>query len=146
MRFLKWFLAAACLASISPTNAQFNGVVFFGDSNTDSGRYLYLPATVGNPNTIAKFGGYTTNPGPMWSTAIGSFFGLPVAPSDSPAGGNNFAAGGARVTFQDPTTNAWSTASQIAAYLASTGGFANPNALYVYDVGVNDLKPGTTGG
>jgi outer membrane lipase/esterase len=82
----------------------------------------------------------------MWSVALGSYLGFPVTPSDSPTGGNNYAAGGARVTFENPATNEWSTASQIAAYLASTGGVANPNALYVYNVGVNDLKPGTIGG
>jgi outer membrane lipase/esterase len=146
MRYLKWFLPAAFLASINPAHAQFSGIVFFGDSNTDSGRYLYLPEVRGNPATFATFGGFTTNPGPMWSTALGSFFGLPVMPSGSPAGGNNYAAGGARVTFQDNTTNEWSGASQIAAYLASTGGAANPNALYVYWIGADDLKPGTTGG
>jgi outer membrane lipase/esterase len=146
MRHLKWFLAAAFLASIAPAHAQFSGIVFFGDSNTDSGRYLYLPEVKGDPTTFAAFGGYTTNPGPMWSTALGSFFGFPVTPSDSPTGGNNYAGGGARVTFQDPTTNEWSGASQIAAYLASTGGTANPNALYVYWIGADDLKPGTTGG
>jgi outer membrane lipase/esterase len=146
MRYFRWVLAAAFLALVTPAHAQFNGVVFFGDSNTDSGRYLYLPEVKGNPATFATFGGFTTNPGPMWSTALGSFFGLPVVPSDAPAGGNNFAAGGARVTFQDPTTNEWSGASQIAAYLASTGGVANPNALYVYWIGADDLKPGTTGG
>jgi hypothetical protein len=43
MRYLKWFLPAAFLASINPAHAQFSGIVFFGDSNTDSGRYLYLP-------------------------------------------------------------------------------------------------------
>ena len=82
----------------------------------------------------------------MWSTALGSYLGFAVTPSDSPTGGNNYAGGGARVTFENPATNEWSTASQIAAYLASTGGVANPNALYIYNIGVNDLKPGTTGG
>jgi outer membrane lipase/esterase len=154
MRFSKWFFKAAflpsifvpMLASTSPASAQFAGITFFGDSNSDSGRYLFLPEVKGNPATFATFGGYTTNPGPMWSVALGSYFGLPVTPSDAPGGGNNFAAGGARITFEDPTTNEWSTASQIAAYFATTGGVANPNALYVYSIGVNDLKPGTTGG
>ena len=147
MRRFSWlFAAAVVLACISPAQAQFSGIVFFGDSNTDSGRYFYLPSTKGNPATFATFGGFTTNPGPMWSTAIGSFFGLPVTPSDAPGGGNNYAAGGARVTFENPASNAWSTASQLAAYLGSTGGVANPNALYVYYIGVNDLKNTTTGG
>jgi outer membrane lipase/esterase len=150
MRYSRWFLTiaftAAFVATIHPANAQFSGIVFFGDSNTDSGRYLYLPAVKGNPASFASAGAYTTNPGPMWSNALGSYFGFAVAPSDAPGGGNNYAGGGARVVFEDPATNAWSTASQIAAYLASTGGVANPNALYIYNIGVNDLKPGTTGG
>ena len=86
MRF-PWFLAVTVLASISPAQAQFAGITFFGDSNTDSGRYLYLPEVKGNPATFATFGGYTTNPGPMWSTALGSFFGYSVTPSDAPGGG-----------------------------------------------------------
>jgi outer membrane lipase/esterase len=146
MRYLKWVFTAAFLATINPANAQFSGIVFFGDSNTDSGRYLYLPEVKGNPATFASGGGFTTNPGPMWSVALGAYLGFPVTPSDSPTGGNNYAAGGGRVSFENPAKNEWSTASQIAAYLASTGGVANPHALYVYDVGVNDLKPGTTGG
>ena len=146
MRYSKWLVAAALLASGSYARAQVAGIFFFGDSNSDSGRYLNLPEVKGNPATFATGGAYTTNPGPVWSVALGSYFGLAVTPSDSPTGGNNYAAGGARVTFENPATNEWSTASQIAAYLASTGGAANPNALYVYSVGVNDLKPGTTGG
>jgi outer membrane lipase/esterase len=146
MRCLKWFLTAAFLASINPVHAQFSGIVFFGDSNTDSGRYLYLPEVKANPATFASAGGYTTNPGPMWSVALGSYLGFSVTPSDSPTGGNNYAAGGARVVFENPATNEWSGASQIAAYLASTGGVANPNAFYVYWIGADDLKPGTTGG
>src|ERR1700685_1339338 len=146
MRYLKWVLTAAFLASIGPANAQVFGVVFFCDSNTDSGPYLFLPEVKATPATFATFGGFTTNPGPMWSTALGSFFDFPVTPSDSPTGGNNFAAGGARVPFQDSATNEWSGASQIAAYLATTGGAANPNTLYIYWLGADDLKPGLTNG
>jgi outer membrane lipase/esterase len=146
MRYSKWLFAAALLLLGTPAHAQVSGIFFFGDSNVDSGRYLYLPEVKGNPATFATGGAYTTNPGPVWSVALGSYFGLAVTPSDAPTGGNNYAAGGARVSFENPLTNEWSTASQIAAYLASTGGVANPNALYVYSVGVNDLKPGTTGG
>ena len=146
MRYSKWLLAAAFLASGTPVHAQVSGIFLFGDSNVDSGRYLYLPEVKGDPTTFATGGAYTTNPGPVWSVALGSRFGLSVTPSDAPGGGNNYAAGGARVSFENPANNEWSTASQIAAYLASTGGIANPNSLYVYSVGVNDLKPGTTGG
>src|SRR5262249_52285395 len=34
----------------------------------------------------------------------------------------------------------WSAQQQVAAYLASTGGVADPNALYTVYIGINDLK------
>ena len=146
MKFWSWMGSIALLGLVTPANAQsFSNVIFFGDSNTDSGRYFYLPNTKGGSN-FATVGPFTTNPDPMWSVIFGQKFGTTVTPSDAPGGGNNYAAGGARVVFESPTSNAWSTADQIATYLASTGGRADPNALYVYYVGVNDLKTSTTGG
>jgi outer membrane lipase/esterase len=131
------------LIMAGPASAQsFSNTIFFGDSNTDNGRYLYLPQTKGGAN-FAKAGPYTTNPDPMWSVLIGQHFGINVTPSDAPGGGNNYTAGGARVVYEDPASNVWSATSQIKAYLASTGGRADPNALYTVYIGVNDLK-GTT--
>jgi outer membrane lipase/esterase len=129
----------------------FTNTIFFGDSNTDNGRYLYLPQikgnnTFGTPGGFATAGGYTTNPDPMWSTLLGQHFGVTVTPSDAPGGGNNYAAGGARVVFENPARNDWSAQSQINAYLASTGGRADPNALYTVSIGINDLKTTTSGG
>ena len=100
MRYSKWLLAAAFLASGTPVHAQVSGIFLFGDSNVDSGRYLYLPEVKGDPSTFATGGAYTTNPGPVWSVALGSRFGLSVTPSDAPGGGNNYVAGGARVSFE----------------------------------------------
>jgi len=51
MRYSKWFVAAALLICGSPAHAQVSGIFFFGDSNSDSGRYLYLPEVKGNPAT-----------------------------------------------------------------------------------------------
>src|SRR5260221_802621 len=130
-----------------PAAAQnFTNTIFFGDSNTDSGRYHYIPRIVGNPASIANPGAYTTNFDPMWSVLMGQHFGIAVTPSDAPSGGNNYAAGGARVVFENPLNNAWSATSQINAYLASTGGRADPNALFAVYIGINDLKPTTAGG
>ena len=143
MGFRSFLASIALFGLVAPASAQtFSGIFFFGDSITDSGRYLYLPKTIGDPTTFATLGQHTTNPGPQYSILLGSYFSLPVTPSDAPGGGDNFAAGGARVTVTPAGTNEWSTASQIAAYLASTGGVANPNALYVYYVGANDLAGG----
>ena len=143
-----WLTLALLATTAMPAAAQnFSNTIFFGDSNTNSGRYIYIsftnpPVNFANSNA----GAYTTNPGPEWSVALGQRFGITVTPSSAPGGGNNYAAGGARVVYQDPARNAWSTASQIAAYLGTVGGHADPNALYVYWIGVNDLKTGTDAG
>ena len=139
--------AGGVCASVLAGAAQaqtFSNAIFFGDSNTDSGRYLYLPGPQGLAPPGA--GAYTTNPDPEWSVALASLFGLPVVPQDAPGGGNNYAAGGARVSFTGANPNVWSATTQIATYFASTGGHADPNALYTVWIGTNDLKTSTTGG
>jgi outer membrane lipase/esterase len=129
------------LAIASPAGAQsFSNTIFFGDSSSDSGRYLYLPSVSGLAPPGA--GAYTTNPDPEWSVVLGQKFGITVTPSDAPNGGNNYAAGGALVATTNG--NAWSATDQVNAYLASTGGHADPNALYVMWIGVNDLKSGSS--
>ena len=123
---------------------NFSNSITFGDSNSDSGRFHYLlnPTTAGAVNTP---GAYTTSPGLMWSQSLGLKFGVTVSPSSAPSGGNNYAAGGATVqtanggTGDLTFTNEWSAKAQVAAYLASTGGKADPNALYTVYIGNNDL-------
>lgn len=141
MKSSSWLVAIALIGLATPASAQsFSNTIFFGDSNTDNGRYFYIPSTVGG--TKAKVGPFTTNPDPMWSVLIGQHFGITVTPTVAPGGGNNYAAGGAQVSFQAANSNAWSATAQVAAYLASTGGRADPNALYTMYIGVNDLKGG----
>jgi outer membrane lipase/esterase len=124
---------------------SYSNLIFFGDSNTDSGRYKYVPFTIGG-STYASQGPYTTNPGLEWSVALGQKFGITVTPSDAPGGGNNYSAGGARVSYTASGSNAWSATNQVSTYLNSTGGVADPNALYTMYIGINDLKTTTTGG
>src|ERR1700744_507434 len=76
MRYSKWLLAAALVASGAPAHAQVSGIFFFGDSNSDSGRYLYLPEVKGDPTTFATGGGFTPHPGPMFSLGPRSYFGF----------------------------------------------------------------------
>jgi outer membrane lipase/esterase len=123
---------------------SFSNSITIGDSNSDSGRFHYLlnPTTAGSVNTP---GAYTTYPGLMWSQSLGLKFGLTVTPSSAPGGGNNYAAGGATVNTANGGTgdvtfsNEWSATAQVAAYLASTGGKADPNSLYTVYIGNNDL-------
>jgi outer membrane lipase/esterase len=90
----------------------------------------------------AGAGTWTTNPDPGWAQIFASKFGYSAVPADAPGGGNNWAIGGARVVAG--YYNTWSSQQQLAAYLASTGGVADPNALYTYWIGANDLKTTTT--
>jgi len=123
---------------------SFSNTIFFGDSNTDNGRFRYLPdPTNGSTHTP---GAFTTSPGLMWSQSLGARFGVTVTPSSAPGGGNNYAAGGATVATANGGNgnaiyaNQWPATAQINAYLSAVGGRADPNALYTVYIGNNDLK------
>ena len=78
----------------------------------------------------------------MSSEALAGEFGLNGAPSNQ--GGSNFATSGAKnVTVNDAQTGdfraAIPTTVQISNYLASNGGRANPNGLYLISSGGNDV-------
>src|SRR6516225_8127031 len=63
-----WLASIALLGVITPASAQtFSGIVLFGDSATDNGRYLYLPKIAGDPTSFATVGPHTTSPDPMYS-------------------------------------------------------------------------------
>ena len=106
----------------------------------------------------------TTTPGLMWSEALGQKFGIAIKPASSAfadyvakilapslgvpssaftgigSTGNNYAASGAGVATNAPDAPfAWFGKDQVAAYLASTGGVADPKALYVVLLGGNDF-------
>ncbi|MYL83530.1 autotransporter domain-containing protein [Desulfovibrio aerotolerans] len=145
----------AVLVSAGPAAAAgaFNQFVGFGDSTLDSGYFRYT--TTGNAAVDAALvaavahgaaGGFA-GPGIMTSTLLAGRFGLGVEPSS--LGGTNFANGSA---YTAPLTASTTTAAipgslpgnvattqQIANYLATTGGAANANALYVVNSGNNDL-------
>lgn len=144
MRGTKWGLSIAFSLIATAASAQnFSKSFFFGDSLTDSGWFLYKPLG-GPPFGLAPPGAgtWTTNPDPGWAQIFSSRFGGSATPSDTPGvGGNNYAIGGARVVAQNG--NVLSTQTQIATYLASTGGVADPNAFYTYWAGSNDLKTTT---
>src|SRR5450631_4089491 len=104
IRTVKGLLAAVIIAfgwsvGTQQSMAQpFNQVIVFGDSNVDSGFYKALS----NPGGSATFnsdwpiavahgaGAPTTNPDPMKSQILASYFGLTANPSNT-AGGTNYA-------------------------------------------------------
>ncbi|MEO8305237.1 MAG: autotransporter domain-containing protein [Betaproteobacteria bacterium] len=133
-KFKRALLAAAIGIAVSaPALAQFDGVTFFGDSLTDAGSYKpVLP-----PGT----GLFTTNPGPVWATVFGGYYGFAVSPANQ--GGNDYAQGGARVSGlpgvpnSPPTGTAVPVTTQVTQFLAK--GPLNPNAIYTVWAGANDI-------
>ncbi|MBS0217645.1 MAG: autotransporter domain-containing protein [Proteobacteria bacterium] len=130
------------------THAQtFSRTIFFGDSLTDAGFFRpLLIQTVGANGVV--IGQFTTNPGTTWAQNVANYYGTNqstgwVGSSTGPKAdtGDNYAVGGALVAT--PASGALgpipSVSQQVDFYLASTGGKADPHALYTVWGGANDL-------
>jgi len=130
-------------AGAAPASAaQFSNVIVFGDSLSDAGYYRPFLASLGIPaQEVATLGRFTTNPGPVWSELVTTFYGH--TPAASNAGGLIFAQGGARVATSSASTPPGAAqrpvSTQINEYLSATGGAADPNALYGVWIGANDI-------
>jgi len=136
---------ALALAGMGTAQAQeFSAVISFGDSLSDAGQYAALPP----PFYFGAQGSFTTNPDDVWTQVLASSFGL--SQTASLAGGTNYAWGGAPTAFSIPpiplaltcipaTLPCQSVQQQLGASLAATGGHADPNALYTYWAGANDI-------
>jgi outer membrane lipase/esterase len=148
----KAILAAALAFASMPALAQtFTNTVFFGDSLTDSGFYRPFFASAVGPQT-ALAGKFTTNPGYVWSELFAQHYGYDGSPGWQLGGtgayvdaaGNNYAAGGARVTQQPgvppqlPTSLAPTIQMQVSRYLSENGQHVDPGALYAFWAGGND--------
>lgn len=158
-------LCLTCLTQLAQAQ-NFNQFIAFGDSTTDTGWFANPAANTTIPfynaaiaAAVAAGGNaHWTGPGPGNAQILAGFFGLSANPANTP-GGTNYAIGGAfddnslQTLFGFPpgyenifTTesgianpNLPGTAEQIADYLASVGGHANPNALYLISSGGNDV-------
>jgi outer membrane lipase/esterase len=144
-------------AMMSQASAQsFTQTLVFGDSSVDSGFYKALGSPGGGDKFNAAFaaaiaaggtGAPTNSPGLMNSQVLAAYFGLTAEPANQP-GGTNFATSGAKNvlvnTGNGPGGNggflaAIPTERQIDNYLASVGGHANGNGLYLVSSGGNDI-------
>jgi outer membrane lipase/esterase len=136
---------ALALAGMGTAQAQeFSAVISFGDSLSDAGQYAALPP----PFYFGAQGSFTTNPDDVWTQVLASSFGF--TQTASLAGGTDYAWGGAPTSFNvatvpfplqcvPATLPCKSVQQQIGAYLASHAGAADPNALYTYWAGANDI-------
>jgi len=138
---IRTLLAAALAFAAVPAMAQdspFSQTWFFGDSLTDTGHFRPVLIQVVGPDG-ALIGKFTTNPGLVWAEYLANYYGTD-ATTDG-AGGTNYAVGGATVGT-DTVGGLGATpslATQLGAYLGSTGGTADPHALYAVWGGANDL-------
>ncbi|MGK8437569.1 autotransporter domain-containing protein [Pseudomonas sp. KHPS1] len=137
-------LAAACLlaSATSLSAAPYSALYVFGDSLSDAGWFADPDGPAGATTR------FTNRIGPTYQDGSGEIFG-PVAPmllgdalglggaglgpANSVEGGNNWAVGGYR------TDEILNTISGPGGYLASSGGRADPNALYYLTGGGNDF-------
>ncbi|KAA0020975.1 autotransporter domain-containing protein [Salinicola corii] len=127
--------------AVSSFHDTFDDTIFFGDSLSDSG---YYRGAIGSalsltPSQQAFIGRFTTNPGPVWAERVAGHYASNAQPSN--VGGNDYAAGGSRVTTPaaTPFGAAPALSEQVATYLSSTGGVADGDALYAVWGGANDL-------
>jgi len=121
------------MALLTSTQASaFSNLYIFGDSLSDTGNLNLvtqgqIPARFTNGDVVAV-------------DILAASLGTVAAPSGYLAQlnlGNNYAVGGAvAITEEGDFTN---LPQQIGAYLQSTGGIADPEALYVVVIGGNDL-------
>jgi len=150
-------LVSAAFAALICTGmahaSLFSQFVIFGDSLSDNGN-AFIGTGGATPAPPAYTVGRFTDgadtfpasptagvPGLIWNEVLAGMLGVPVA-TPFIAGGTNYAVGGAQVLQDVPGPGSLvipSLQSQLGLYLTSTGGLANPNALYVLWGGANDL-------
>jgi outer membrane lipase/esterase len=142
------FSGFAVAASFMPASAStVDNVFVFGDSTVDTGWFRYKPLP-SNPAlhglaaaSLADGGRIPDTPyGIGAAQVLAAKFGLTATPADAPGGGTNYAASGAQNNAQFVNPNAPSTVSQISTYLSSHSGVADPNGLFLFSSGGNDIK------
>lgn len=131
-------LIALAMTSATAHADTFNQTYFFGDSQTDTGYLTNLTSQVSNPS-----GKFITNPDKVWAEHVADYYG--TSAKSISENGTNYAVGGA-LAGDDTVNTAFgvnvtipATTTQVANYLNSTGGKANPNALYGITSGANSL-------
>ena len=148
--------AAAVVLTMPPLSANgqspYSGVVVFGTSLSDSGNAFALRGGTNTPpdydldgllipGTPYARGGHHFSNGATWIEQLARSMGLaasvqPAYRSNS-AKATNYAVGSARARDVGEFVN---LGDQVAAFLADTGGVAPSDALYVIEIGSNDIR------
>ncbi len=137
-------LVLALMLAFTTSQATPLNFYFFGDSLTDSGssvlNLFFNPTAPPSP----PYSGSSFSNGPVWAETVGAAYGVPIT-----WGVNNFAVGGAvSADLNAPVTAGQQLATTVATggvlgqtahFLSTTGGVADPNALYNIWMGGNDF-------
>ena len=145
--FVRSLLAVLfCAGATTTASAQFSQILFFGDSLTDPGNLALVigsdPGQVITGNTYIPSKPYASGQftnGDVWAKTFASALGVPLSAQPVPAGGGNYAFGGARVAT-DGAGLPPSLTTQEGLYLQSHGNSAPGSALYVIAGGGNDAR------
>ena len=149
------FTALCTSAKADAASARFTQYIGFGDSTQDSGYFRYnTTGSAASDQAVAAAvaqgaSGAFVGPGVVNSVIFAAKYGL--GGGSIGGGGTNYANGGAftaplRASAGDPYLSGVSyptniaTNQQIQNYLASVGGVANPNGVYMVKTGDNDLN------
>jgi phospholipase/lecithinase/hemolysin len=152
----RWMIVSCMLATLAaprPVAAQssYSGIVVFGTSLSDPGNAFALNGAAGTPHDFmmnpllipsapyARGGHHFTN-GATWIEQYARTVGLagsarPALASNGSA--TNFAVGAARA-YNDGVN--FNLSRQVDAFLQQSGGTAAPDALYVIEMGSNDIR------
>ncbi len=155
--FTRWALAGCLMLVLAAprgadAQSRFSGIVVFGTSLSDPGNAFALRGEALTPPDYAldpllvpsapyARGGHHFSNGATWIEQYAASVGLgaSVRPAfkKSSADVTNYAVGGAR-SYQDNINI--NLSQQVAAYLHGAGGVADPQALYVIEMGGNDIR------
>ncbi len=120
----------------------YSDIYVFGDSLSDTGN---IESIFGTSAIVANTIGYGDNGrfsnGPVWHEYLAPLLGLPTA-TNSLAGGNNYAYGGAVVDNAALPAGALTQSDQYLTSLA--GASADSEALYITWIGGNDIRAAAT--
>lgn len=145
-----WFAASILALTESAAAQNFSKLYGFGDSSIDTGWYrnsrtglASFDAAIAAGLPQGAGGKFTEGTSAMSPEVLAAYFGLSANPANE-AGGTIFATGGARTAQTNEAgeglfPGAVSMTNQISSYLASTGGRADGNALYLVSIGGNDI-------
>nr|UXE45302.1 phosphatidylcholine-sterol acyltransferase [uncultured bacterium] len=142
------FLVTLGASMASARADESRGIVFFGDSLTDSGNHYIAFGQVTRPPYQPvpiypyAMGGHHFSNGPTWAEDLADELDTPVSGKPAlrePGVFTNYAVGRARARPAAPVFPDFDLGTQVGAFLTDFGGQAPANRTYVIWIGANDL-------